>query len=299
MDSTPPGTSSLGATGKAAFTVGPFQRIYDPSLSETEKWYINDHNFIQDEQGQWHLFGITQSEPIPPMLHWHKPEYFFAHATAPDLLGPWTKQEHVLYAAPDEPHVWAPYLLRHEGLYYMYYCGGGVDNAHYRIQLATSKDLWHWERHPANPMIVDGFDARDPMVLRLGDKWVMYYTATSEPTGGHWVVKAATSSDLVHWSEGKEVFRSEGIGTSGGPTESPQLVVRNGKYYLFMCTNTGYNETTAYESDSPFHWGLEDEIGKYPAHASEIIELPDGRWFVSRCGWGEGGLYLAEMTWER
>ena len=41
-----------------------------------------------------------------------------------------------------------------------------------------------WARHPANPLVVDGYEARDPMVLRVGDRWVMYYTATSAPAGG-------------------------------------------------------------------------------------------------------------------
>jgi predicted GH43/DUF377 family glycosyl hydrolase len=180
-----------------------------------------------------------------------------------------------------------------------YYCGGGKDAEHYRIQLATSKDLWHWERHPENPMVVDGFHARDPMVMRIGSEWVLYYTATHLPQGGHWVVKAATSPNLIHWSKGKEVFRAEGKGTAGGPTESPHVLQHKGKWYLFVCTNTGYNETTVYESDSPFHWELLGEVGKFPAHAAEVIELADGKWYVSRCGWGEGGVYLAELTWER
>ncbi len=63
----------------------------------------------------------------------------------------------------------------------MFYCAGGRDHGRYKIHLATSKDLWSWERHEANPMVVDGYDARDPMILRHGDIWIMYYTATSEP----------------------------------------------------------------------------------------------------------------------
>jgi len=281
---------------KPAFHVGDFKRIYDPSISQEEKWYINDHTFIQAEDGLWHLFGITHQEPLAPL-----DEKFFAHATAPHLMGPWTRQESVLHADWDtwrETLVWAPYVFRHDGLYWMYYCGGGKDSAQYRIQLATSKDLWHWERHPANPMVLDGFDGRDPMVTRIDGEWVLYYTATSTPQGGHWVVKAVTSPDLVHWSGAREVLRSPGVGTSGGPTESPQMVARNGKFYLFVCTNAGYNDSTAYESDSPFHWDIADEAGRYPAHASEVILTPEGKWYVSRCGWGQGGVYLAELTWE-
>src|SRR6185369_12599456 len=103
-------------------------------------------------------------------------------------------------------------------------CGGGKTGDHFRIQLATSRDLFHWERHPANPMLEDGYDARDPMVLRVADHWVLYYTATSTPTGGHHVVVALTSDDLVHWSNRRVVFTHAKTGTYGGPTESPFVV---------------------------------------------------------------------------
>jgi arabinan endo-1,5-alpha-L-arabinosidase len=85
----------------------------------------------------------------------------------------------------------------------MYYCAGGDRHRAYKIHLATSNDLWHWQRHEANPMVVDGFDARDPMVLRLRDRWIMYYTATSEPIGGFHTVVAVTSTDLVNWGAAK------------------------------------------------------------------------------------------------
>lgn len=42
---------------------------------------------------------------------------------------------------------------------------------------ATSED-WTWTRHDANPLVVDGCEARDPTVLRTGDRWVMCSTAT-------------------------------------------------------------------------------------------------------------------------
>ena len=56
-----------------------------------------------------------------------------------------------------------------------------LEKSEYRIHLATSSDCTTWTRHPENPMVVDGYEARDPMVLRVDDRWVMYYTATSEP----------------------------------------------------------------------------------------------------------------------
>ena len=70
-------------------------------------------------------------------------------------------------------------------------------------------------------MVVDGFEARDPMVLWVDDRWVMYYTATSEPRGGAHVVAATESDDLVHWTGRHIVYRDEMTGTGAGPTESP------------------------------------------------------------------------------
>src|SRR5579859_6885960 len=82
-------STGLAPTGmdkaQARFRVGRFHKIYDPSKGEKQKWYINDHTFIRAADGQWHLFGITHPEPANPLE-----EKFFAHATAPDLAGPWT-----------------------------------------------------------------------------------------------------------------------------------------------------------------------------------------------------------------
>jgi beta-fructofuranosidase len=279
----------------AAFRVNAFNKIYDPSVGEKEKWYINDHTFIQADDGQWHLFGITHREPAKA-----QEEKFFAHATASNLAGPWKKQPPVLHAdiAGGETVVWAPYVLKHGGRYWLYYCAGGKEHGKYHIHLATSPDLWNWQRHPANPMVVDGYDARDPMVMQLEDNWVLYYAATSTPEGGNHTVNAVVSKDLAHWSKKREVFRDAEIGTFGGPTESPFVVKHAGKYFLFVCTNHGYNETAVYESESPFHWDASRLVGKFPAHAAEVIQTKEGKWYVSRAGWGQGGVYLAELVWE-
>jgi arabinan endo-1,5-alpha-L-arabinosidase len=292
-------TEAMGAatgTPNSLFQVGEFIKIYDPSIGENEHWYINDHTFIRAEDNQWHLFGITHREPANA-----QEEKFFAHAVAPKLIGPWAKQASVLHVDEkhDETVVWAPYVLRYDNLYWMYYCAGGQDHARYHIHLATSSDLWNWKRHSANPMVVDGYDARDPMVLRFEDQWLLYYAATSTTKGGNHTVKVVTSLDLCHWSNKQEVFRDPEVGTYGGPTESPFVVAHNAKYYLFVCTNHGYNETAVYESDSPFHWDVGNLVGKFPAHAAEVIQTTDGKWFVSRAGWGQGGVYLAELAWQK
>jgi len=69
----------------------------------------------------------------------------------------------------------------------------------------------------------------DHLVLRVGDRWHLYYTATREPAGGNHTVKVVESDDLVRWREPRTVFVSSRTGTGGGPTESPFVVARDGR----------------------------------------------------------------------
>lgn len=274
---------------------GEFRKIYDPSVGEKGEWYINDHCFIRGKDGQWHLFGITHPEPLNPM-----DEDNLAHATADSLIQhPWLKRPFALSVDTtwEEEHLWAPYVIEYDGTYYMYYCAGDRDHSKYKIHLATSKDLCHWIRHPENPVVVDGYDARDPYILKIDDTWVMYYTATSKPSKGNHIVACQNSKDLIHWSSRQTVFTDPSVGTWGGPTESPTVVRRGKTYYLFIGPRNDYRGTCIYKSNHPFHWDIKDLAGHVNAHAAEVVRDSQGKWYISHCGWGQGGVYLAPLYW--
>lgn len=165
------------------------------------------------------------------------------------------------------------------------------------MQLATSTDLYTWERYDGNPLFTDGFDGRDPMVKRIGDQWVMYYTANSEPSGGNHIVAYRTSQDLMTWSERQVAFTHPKAGTFGGPTESPFVVERDGSYYLFVCCDAGYSDTRVYRSDDPLHFDVSQLVGQIDEHAAEVVQ-DDERWWVSGAGWGQGGVYLRPLDFE-
>lgn len=288
---------SQSPASKINVSCGEFVRIYDPSIGENEPWYINDHCFIYGSDSMWHLFGITHAEPANPL-----DERNFAHARSKSLLSaPWEKLPYALSYKPEAPwnetHLWAPYVIEQKGIYYMFYCAGDPDSTRYKIHLATSSDLFNWTRHPANPMVVDGFDARDPFILRVGDQWVMYYTANVLPTGGNHIVAYQTSNDLIKWGNRGIAYVDPAFGTYGGPTESPFVVKRGKRYYLFIGPRGGYDETDVFVSEDPFHWSVENKCGHLPSHAAEVIQDLDGKWYVSRCGWGRGGVYLAPLYW--
>ena len=291
---------------------GKFEQIYDPNVQEKllvdkaseEQWYYNDHAFVRErETGTWHLFGITHPEPASPL-----DETRFGHATAETLTQqPWDVQPFALTATREstapgeggEHHIWAPHVLFHEGLYYMFYAGGVVDEPHpherYKIQVATSENLYDWERSPQNPLFEDGYDARDPHMIRYDDRWVMYYTATTSRSGGNHVVAYRTSDDLIEWGDKRIAFEHPSTGTIAGPTESP-CVVRDGEYwYLFVCCEPDYTSTQVYRSTDPFDFEYTtDNVGCIEAHAAEVVR-DDDQWYVSGAGWEQGGVYLSPL----
>jgi hypothetical protein len=269
-------------------SAGNFIRVYDPSIGESAQWYYNDHTLVRDVvTGTWHVYAITHAEPANPL-----DEKNFGHATAPSPNGPWTKRPFALTANPalGESHIWAPHVVYHNGVYYMFYAAGTPDHAAYRMHLATSTDLNTWTRSAANPLFTDGFDARDPMVTR-----VMYYTANSTPTGGNHQVAYRTSTDLVHWSGKQVAFSHPASGTYGGPTESPFVIFRGGWWYLSICCDSGYEDTRVYRSRNPFSFSVNDLAGRVEAHAAEIVTEPSGATWVTGAGWGQGGLWLAPL----
>ena len=131
--------------------MGQSIHIFDQSVGEKKQWYINDHCIIKARDGIYHLFGITHTkEIIPPS--WA--EHTFAHASSDELLKiPWHKNSRVLDIDKKigETHLWAPHIIEKDGIYYMFYAGGG---GHFNsmVNLATSRDLFNWEKADANPL---------------------------------------------------------------------------------------------------------------------------------------------------
>jgi hypothetical protein len=276
--------------------VGAFTHVYNPSVGEKEPWYINDHCFIRGADG-WHLFGITHAKPAAPM-----DEKSFAHATARSLMqAPWDKQPHALTADParGENHLWAPHVIQRGDTYYMFYCAGSLrSNWHYRIHLATSKDLKTWKRPSANPLFQDFFDARDPMVLEDDGIYYLYYTANLDRERSHHVVNVRTSKDLLHWSPARVALVHPARGTFGGPTESPFVVKYGEHFYLFAGPDGDYHRTVVYRSPNPLHWEHAKQVYAFPSHAAEVVRDADGTWYASNSGWDVDGVYLAPLTWK-
>ncbi len=289
---------------KEYFKIGTFKEVHDPKWGvEVDPWCINDHTFIYDQkENKWHVIGITHARK---MDYISDPGLNLLHISADSLFQtPWKIHPHTLTADFNnykESVLWAPHCIFHKGTYYMYVCAGSQEGAQvhesYQINLYTSKDLKSWKRYEGNPLFTDGFDARDPMIIKDKDQWIMYYTANSKPEGGNHIIASYTSKDLLHWENRLVVFTHPRTGTFGGPTESPFVVRRGDWYYMFLCDG---GHLDVYRSQNPFSFKYEDMIAEISdCRASEIIRDANGKDYISSVGWfgGDYGLKIAPITW--
>ncbi len=117
----------------------------------------------------------------------------------------------------------------------MFYNGKQQGPATERIGMAGSKDMIHWTRIGAGPVIDNGRGiSGDPQIMRIGATWVMFYF------GAFWQPKAfdtfAASTDLVHWTKWEGPHLIE-------PSEAwdqqyahkPWVLQHDGVVYHFYC----------------------------------------------------------------
>jgi len=298
--------------------------------------YVNDHCLIF-AHGLWHLFFIEGTVSSMP---WSRPgnEVLIGHATSSDLID-WLPQRPALSTGPvgslDASHVYAPYVVERDGLYYMMYTGaeGAFANGEH-LFLATSTDLYNWSRYSAAPILLpdtswalyhpQGYNgtsggpvsSRDPHILR-NDRYgyVCYYVTMLKATPSHpgrdgeySCVAAATSRDLIHWVDhGPVLVRPTLVGADSIylPPESPCVVERNGSYYLFWKGERGTWYTV---SDDPLDFTKGQEGFLATSHASEVFSW--GReWYITSCSRDlddirheysdrTRGLFIAGLTWD-
>ncbi len=303
-------------TPKGPLELGSFTELIRP-----EGRYLNDHCLIC-EGDMWHFFGIVG--PVGKSCFTQGSETSFAHFVSPDLRA-WTACPDVLEVEgtwPDTDHVFAPNVMKKDGVFYMLYAG--LDAARVqRMCLATSPDLYAWTRHPGNPVIVPslswaawpGFSraeddmsaCRDAHILQLPEGgYIAYWVAEMNDRCGPdaTCVAASLSRDLVHWQELGPVFLiNRWDDGSTAAAESPCVVCKDGWYWLFFkhgwCTHVARSRT-------PYTFMNAEPVRLGYAHAAEVFAWK-GEWWITHCSsqpqdyrYRTGrtrGLYLARLLW--
>jgi beta-fructofuranosidase len=205
-----------------------------------------------DASEPFHCYFLQapRSLPDPEMRH---DQARIGHATSRNLID-WDYHGLILPlgkpGAWDDWTQWTGSVTRFEDKSYLFYTGRSKTEPVnvQRIGLATSDDLYHWRKVPDDPVLQadsrwyeapapDGSnrsDCRDPWIIRFGDRWLMYYTASAvgELPDRYGVVGIATSDDLLYWTPGPPVA-APGI---FGEIEVPQVVPLGDHWAMLFCT---------------------------------------------------------------
>lgn len=249
---------------------------------------------IFKKDGVYHLFYIRNNITQPLA----QTEIDFGHAVSNDLYH-WTQLPAVLPVRPgewDNFHVWAPSIVEHEGLYWMFYTGvtsAPGFNSTQRTGVAISDDLESWRQLDA-PILsaadipwawwrpTSGLPAfRDPYVRpdpANPGSWLMYYTATlPTDTTGTIVGVARSTGDLYTWQDVKPLWITHSSYTFNVLTESPHVFEHNGLWYLFITTNSG-QPLSFYTSNDP----IADPAGwTYRGRLRNMLGFDTSFWFAS------------------
>ena len=285
-------------------------------LQLSDKW-IWDF-WLARNGADYHIFYLQAPRSLgdPDLRHWN---VSIGHAVSQDLRN-WRVLPDALHPSSskawDDYTTWTGSVIQHKGLWYLFYTGGAQaeEGLVQRIGLATSSDLLHWKKYPANPLITA--DPRWYELLDIDlwhdqawrDPWVFHHPeqgdfhalitarANHGPPDGRGVIGRARSDDLINW----EVLPPVTDPGDFGHMEVPQWVCIQGRYYLLFCASasvqsaarrrrtglaplTGIHYLVSDDPLGPFRFSTDefligDEIGSL--YTSKLVLGPDGEWVL-------------------
>jgi beta-fructofuranosidase len=281
------------------------------TLHIADKW-IWDFWFAQDG-ADYHIFFL-QADRALGNEHLRHHNARMGHAVSQDLRhwellpNPFTPSKQWTGAEPfDSGNTWTGSVIRHEGLWYMFYTGSmaSEDSLVQRVGLATSPDLMTWTKHPDNPLIsadpqwYEELDLtlwhdqawRDPHVFWDDESGKFHALITGRVnTGaadGRGVIAHAQSSDLIKWDVLPPVTQPGEF----GQMEVPQYLHIGGRHYLLFCTSHHHHSAVRRQRignltlDTGTHYLMSDK-------AFEGYQLPTDHFFA---GDGIGSLYSGKL----
>lgn len=283
---------------------GAMVHLFDTTSLAGGPYYVNDHTLVQGPDGTWHMFGIFHAEPMGP-----DDEVELIHAIASERNpARWTTGS--FEAAPEpyrialranrslgETHAWAPHVVPWEGRYMMVYQGGGDDDYHASIRLAESDDLYRWTRVGHVPLFEDFCVARDPMLVRRGGAWALYYSRCDSITRKLSGVAYRLSPDLVHWSEPRMALTNDQAPATSNAAyaESPFVFERNGMFWMSVTAYPiAWDATLLYRSPVPSAFP-NAPYTRLRAHAAEWVFGERGGVWVTHAGPGQRGVWMSPL----
>lgn len=266
--------------------------------------YIKDY-YIFKEGDTFHLFYNVGD--ASPTQDWQEPnnEKAFGHATSKDLKT-WEHHPRILQVIPktfEGQVVSAPSIVKYKGIFYMVYSGfddriTGVQS----IGLATSKDLYNWDRCKSNPVNTapdwtirhsNGWiDFRDAHIIRYKNEFLMFIMTTTKK--GEGAIALSSSKDAIKWKD-----LGPALITFDQP-ESPRVFEHKGTYYMFASSSFGKvlyktkNPKSNNWTKVPFEWPTGGLWSGW-----EVVEY-DGRTVFSAFLWKMDGNFIRfwDIEWK-
>ena len=216
-----------GCSASPTRASGPLQgdlAAHDPALavgSAGQPWFVYSTGDPAVDGGG---LEIRRSDDG---MHWSRVGSVFAHRPA------W-----IAATIPDVPNLWAPELIKHGDLWYLYYAVSTFGSNHSAIGLATnstldpSADGYRWVDR--GPVLVsqrsDPYNAIDPALVvdGSGQPWMAF--------GSFW---SGIQLLPLSWPSGMPRAGALPVTIAGGretpdAIEGAQLVRHGGRYYLFV-----------------------------------------------------------------
>ena len=266
--------------------------------------YMKDY-YIFKEKETYHLFynvGVASATQ-----DWQEPnnEKEFGHATSKDLKN-WEHHPRILKVIPNSWEgqvVSAPSIVKYKGIFYMVYTG--FDDRVFgkqTIGLATSKDLYNWERCASNPINTapewvithpNGWvDFRDAHILRYKNEFLMFTMGTTKDGKG--AIALSSSKDALKWTD-----LGPALITFSQP-ESPRVFEHKGTYYMFASSAHG---KILYKTKNPKSNNWTEVTFSWPTDGLwsgwEVVES-NGRTIFSAFQWKMNGNFIRfwEIDWK-
>ena len=151
----------------------------------------------------------------------------------------------------DSRGVSVPFVLKEESGFKMWYASFPVETGgKMYISFAKSLDGVNWEKHsylpvlfPGEPGAWDDGHVGEPAVIKIGNKYVMYYGGFKAGSSEVWNIGRAESFDGITWVKDEEPILS-GRWDDWDGIISPQSVLKiNNIYYLYY-SGRNYNESS-------------------------------------------------------
>jgi beta-fructofuranosidase len=204
---------------------------------------------------------------------------------------------------PDSSQCASGSIIQRQGTFHIFYLGRSEKDGR-RIGTvchATSRDLVHWEKDPANPLLRPDYEnyagvTKDPFVFwnaRDQRYWMLIADRLRHaPTNRKGVLALATSPDLQRWQRRQEPFWAPDSST--GEFEVPDLFEWNRRFYLTYTTymeRTGTHYRVADQASGPWLAPAVDSFDDHLYYAGKTMS--DGKRrlafaFVRGAGAGPG-----------